>query len=463
VLDPEMRIIRATDAFYRTFQVTREETEGRLIDELGSGQWKLPELRRLLDAALIRDVPFLDMDIEHEFPQIGRRTMRLNARRIVSRNQQPHRLLLAIEDITERREVAEIQYRRLFESAKDAIVILDTDSGRVVDINPYFTELTRFQRGDIVGKPFWEIEPFLGSEIGRRLVPETREAGVTRYNTVPIEARDGRLLFLEMVANLYRVKQNSFIQVNIRDVTERRRTEERLRRSNLDLQQFAFAASHDLQEPLRTVTSFSQLLKQRYSGKLDEHADQHIDFIVAAADRMSQLVLDLLGYSQIVRAETRLGPVDIEAVLATVILNLQLAIQDSGARITFDHLPTVMADEIQLMRLLQNLVSNSIKYRGADPPRIHLAARDADTEWVFSVQDNGVGIDPRYADQIFTVFKRLHGREYPGTGIGLAICKKVVERHGGHIWVESKPSQGASFYFTLPKTVRLDTDRTDSE
>jgi light-regulated signal transduction histidine kinase (bacteriophytochrome) len=218
-----------------------------------------------------------------------------------------------------------------------------------------------------------------------------------------------------------------------------------------------------LQEPLRTVTSFSQLLKQRYSGKLDEHADQHIDFIVAAADRMSQLVLDLLGYSQIVRAEARLGPVDVEAVLATVILNLQLAIRDSDARITFDHLPTVMADEIQLMRLLQNLVSNSIKYRGADPPRIHLAARDADTEWVFSVQDNGVGIDPRYADQIFTVFKRLHGREYPGTGIGLAICKKVVERHGGHIWVESKPSQGASFYFTLPKTVRLDTDRTDSE
>jgi signal transduction histidine kinase len=143
--------------------------------------------------------------------------------------------------------------------------------------------------------------------------------------------------------------------------------------------------------------------------------------------------------------------------------HLQLAIRDSDARITFDHLPTVMADEIQLMRLLQNLVSNAIKYRGADPPRIHLAARDADTEWVFTVQDNGVGIDPKYADQIFTVFKRLHGREYPGTGIGLAICKKVVERHGGHIWVESKPGQGASFYFTLPKTVRLDTDRTDSE
>jgi PAS domain S-box-containing protein len=445
--------VRATKAFYSTFLVKAEETLGQTIDDLGNGQWKILELRRLLKQALMRDVPFRDLEITHEFPQIGTRTMRLNARRI-SDVEDNYSVLLAIEDITERREAAEIQYRRLFESAKDALLVLDSPSGIVLDVNPCFLELFRYPKAELLNRPFWEIPPFLDVEEMRRLLPETLENGIMRYDSVPLRARDQRETAVEIVASGYQVKKQSLIQVNIRDVTEKRRSEEDLRRSNLDLQQFAFAASHDLQEPLRTITSFLELFQRQNEGRLGPQADEQIGFIISAADRMKQLVLDLMGFSQVARSEMNFNDISVEGVLSTVLLNLQMAIQSSGARITFDHLPVVYADEIQLHRLLQNLISNAIKYRKEEAPRIHLSVREAGPEWIFSVQDNGIGMDMKYADHVFTVFKRLHGREYPGTGIGLAICKRIVERHGGRIWVESQPNAGATFYFTLPRRMK---------
>ncbi|MBZ5603732.1 MAG: PAS domain S-box protein [Acidobacteriia bacterium] len=448
ILDSDLRVKRATRAFYSTFGVRPEETLERTIDDLGEGQWNIPELRRLLEQALIRDLPFRDFEVTHEFPQIGRRIMRLNARRLTDASRTV--LLLAIEDVTDRQESAEIQYRRLFESAKDGIVVLNSPSGTVMDVNPYFLELSRYSMADLLNKPFREIPPFLEDEKTRRLVPETIEKGATRYDSVRLCGRDGRELTVDIVANNYRVKEQSFIQVNIRDVTERRRDEDRLRHANLDLQQFAFAASHDLQEPLRTITSYLELLKGDFQGKLGADADQYIGFILAAVDRMRQLVLDLLGYSQVVRADLKVALVTVEAALSSALMNLQLAIQSSEARITFDSLPAVYMDETQLVQLLQNLIGNSIKYRGAEPPRIHISAREAGAEWIFSVRDNGVGIDMRYAGQIFAVFKRLHGASHPGTGIGLGICKKIVERRGGRIWVESEVGKGSTFYFTVP-------------
>jgi two-component system CheB/CheR fusion protein len=453
VLDSDLRVVRATKAFYSTFFVRPEDTVGQPIDYLGNGQWKMSELRHLLEQALVRDVPFRDLDISHDFPHIGSRTMRLNARRISDGTAQ-YGVLLAIEDVTGRREAAEIQYRRLFESAKDGIIVLDSPSGIVLDVNPYFLELCRFGKDDLLSRPFREIPPFLDAEEMRGLVAETIEKGITRYDTVPLRAQDRREAVVEIVANGYRVKEQSLIQLNIRDVTEKRRSEEDLRRSNLDLQQFAFAASHDLQEPLRTITSFLELFQRQNQGKLGPQADEHIGFIVGAADRMRQLVLDLMGFSQVARAEMNFNEVSVEAALSTVLLNLQMAVQSSQARITFDHLPVIHGDEVQLLRLLQNLISNSIKYRSVEPPRVHLSVREAGPEWVFSVKDNGIGMEMKYADQIFTVFKRLHGREYPGTGIGLAVCKRIVERHGGRIWVESKPDDGATFYFTLPRRMK---------
>jgi PAS domain S-box-containing protein len=423
---------------------------GRTIDDLGNGQWKGSNLRRLLEQALLRDVPFRDLEITHDFPQIGTRTMRLNARRTPSSDSN-FSVLLAIEDITERREAAEIQYQRLFESAKDGIIVLESPSGVVVDVNPYFLELSRYSKAELLNKPFREIAPFLDVEEGRRLVSETVERGTVRYDSVILRARDKREVIVEIIANCYPVKDRSLIQLNIRDVTEKRRSEEEVRRSNLDLQQFAFAASHDLQEPLRTITSYLELFQRQHEGKLGPKADEHIRFVVNAADHMRQLVLDLLGFAQVARSELNRTEISVEAALSSAILNLQLAIESSQARITFDHLPVVYADETQLLQLLQNLISNAIKYRGEEAPRIHLSAREAGPEWVFSVQDNGIGIDMKHAEHIFTVFKRLHGRKYPGTGVGLAICKRIVDRHNGRIWVESQPGAGSTFYFALPR------------
>jgi two-component system CheB/CheR fusion protein len=453
VLDHQLRVERVTSAFYKVFQVTPEETHGKDLFSLGNGQWNVPKLRMLLEEALTRDIPFRDLEVEHTFPHIGRRTMRLNARRISGRGQTNHTILLAIEDVTERKEAAEIQYRRIFETAKDAILVLEGESGRVIDVNPYFLEMTRYPREEVVGRAFWELTAFLKAEEAGRLVPEAMEKEVVRFDSVRSQAHDGRQLIVEMMANRYRVRGEVLIQVNIRDVTQRRQAEEDLRRSNLDLQQFAFAASHDLQEPLRTVINQVQFLQKQYRGKLDADADITIDFITNATDRMRQMVLDLLSYAQTARAEIAIAPVSVEAVLATAIANLQLAIQNVHGRITFDPLPTILMDQTQLLQLLQNLIANSLKYHGSEPPHIHLSAKRVGEEWAVSISDNGIGIDPKFHEHIFTVFKRLHGREFPGTGIGLATCKRIVERNGGRIWVESEPGRGATFFFTAKAVI----------
>jgi PAS domain S-box-containing protein len=235
------------------------------------------------------------------------------------------------------------------------------------------------------------------------------------------------------------------------NLTMRKRAEEELLRSNRDLEQFAYVASHDLKEPLRMVTNYLQLLERRYAGKLDADAHQFIDFAVDGAHRMRRLIDDLLEYS---RVGTRgKPPVQTEsaAVLRAVLENLSLAIEESGATVTQDRtLPTVLADETQLGQVFQNLIANALKFRGAEPPRIHIGAQRENGRWTFSVSDNGIGIAGEFFERIFVIFQRLHTREeYAGTGIGLAVCKKIVERHGGRIWVRSEPGAGTTFYFTL--------------
>ena len=223
-----------------------------------------------------------------------------------------------------------------------------------------------------------------------------------------------------------------------------------LGRSNADLQQFAYVASHDLQEPLRMVSSYTQLIARRYKGKLDADADEFIAFAVDGANRMQRLILDLLAYSRVNTAGRQFEPTAMETVLTAALNNLTNAVKESQAIITHDPLPAVMGDDKQLAQLFQNLLSNAVKFGGAQPPRIHIYAKQTDGEWLFSVRDHGIGLDPQYADRIFVIFQRLHTREeYPGTGIGLAICKKIVERHGGRIWVESELGKGATFYFTM--------------
>lgn len=227
-----------------------------------------------------------------------------------------------------------------------------------------------------------------------------------------------------------------------------------LERSNRDLQQFAYVASHDLQEPLRMVSSYVKLLERRYKGRLDADADDFIGFAVDGAARMQRMIQDLLSYSRVGTLGSPPSRTDALEVFRQVVANLRVAMEESGARITHDPLPVVEADPSQLSQLFQNLIANAIKFRREIPPVIHISAVREDRFWVFSVQDNGIGFDTTFGDRIFTIFQRLHTRkDYPGTGMGLAICKKIVERHGGSIRVESEPGLGSTFYFSLPASI----------
>ncbi len=253
------------------------------------------------------------------------------------------------------------------------------------------------------------------------------------------------------------VPDAGYVNLYASDITDRKRAEDTLKqtladleRSNQELEQFAYVASHDLQEPLRMVASFTQLLAQRYRDRLDQDAKEFIGFAVDGATRMQRLIQDLLAYSRVTTRGAGLAPTDTQTALRHALENLRAAIQESGAVVTHDELPTVLADAAQVTQVFQNLVGNAIKFRGEDQPRVHVSATSTEDGWVFSVADNGIGIDPQYFDRIFLIFQRLHpSHRYPGTGIGLALCHRVVQRHGGRIWVASAPGKGATFFFTL--------------
>jgi signal transduction histidine kinase len=232
---------------------------------------------------------------------------------------------------------------------------------------------------------------------------------------------------------------------------ERRRAEAELRRSNEDLQQFAYVASHDLQEPLRMVAGFTQLLARRTQGRLDEKTSEYMTYILDGVSRMRELINALLEYSRVGTRGQQFEPVSLDSIFQQSLRNLQASVEESGAEVISGPLPEVTGDRIQLTQLLQNLIGNALKFRGVEPPHVRAAAERRDGEWVLSISDNGIGVAPEFADRIFVIFQRLHGPgEYPGTGMGLAIAKKIVERHGGRIWVESEPGRGAAFRFTLP-------------
>ncbi len=336
ILNQNLQVIKANKSFYETFQAKREETEERLIYDLGNGQWNIPKLRELLENILPAHSTFRDFEVTHDFEYVGRKVMCLNASEIFNPNAQARTILLAIEDTTDRKQA-----------------------------------------------------------------------------------------------------------------------EEALRTTNAELQDFAYALTHDLQEPLRMVVNFTELLGREYAGKLGKEADQYISYSVDGALRIEALLKALLSYWEVSeREQGSFVSIDSGAVLAKTLLNLQVAISHSGATVTSDALPTVVAEEVTLMLLFQNLISNSIKYRSQERPRIHVSAEKDGDGWEFAVRDNGMGIDPQDTERVFGMFKRLHGSEIPGTGIGLAICKKMVDRQGGRIWVESEAGRGAAFKFTIPGTHR---------
>ena len=365
-------------------------------------------------------------------------------------------------------EAAEARFRALVESAPDAIVAVD-QPGTIALVNSQAEKLFGYAREELLGQPIEILVPerFRQQHVRDRerytAAPRTRPMGAGL--ALAARRKDGSEFPVEI--SLSPLAANGELQIMsiVRDVTDRRRAEDELRRtaerlaqqtaelerSNAELQQFAYVASHDLQEPLRMVASYTQLLARRYGDKLDDDAREFIDFAVDGARRMRALINDLLAYSRVGTRGAEFAPTDCNAVVDQVIADLGAAIEDERAGVTRGDLPTVLADAMQLQQLFQNLIANAIKFHGERRPRVAIAAERRGDAWLFSVRDNGIGIDPEYADRIFVIFQRLHSRaEYPGTGIGLAICKKIVERHGGRIWMESAPGQGTTFYFTLP-------------
>ena len=376
--------------------------------------------------------------------------------------------------------LSDARYRRLFETAQDGILILDAETGQVVDANPFMKELLGYSQEEFLGRKLWEIGPFKGEDASKSAFAELQVNDRLHYEGLPLEAKDGRRVEVEFISNAYLVDATRFIQCNIRDITERMRVNQALEtankemafqieekgkradelvminaelaRSNAELEQFAYVATHDLQEPLRAVASCVQLLQKRYEGQLDERADEFITHAVDGTKRMQTLINDLLAYSRISTHAQVFASTNCEMVLHEALANLMVAIDESGAVVTRDALPMVSGDATQLTQLFQNLIGNALKFRGERPPKIHIGAVRKNGDWRFSVADNGIGMEPQYFERVFLVFQRLHTRkEYQGTGIGLAICKKVVERHGGRIWAESEPGQGATFCFTIPE------------
>jgi light-regulated signal transduction histidine kinase (bacteriophytochrome) len=284
---------------------------------------------------------------------------------------------------------------------------------------------------------------------------EPLNAGGNQFGCIIFETRSSKTdIYGALVRQISSALQDSLLLQKHRQTEEILiKQAEELTRSNEELQRFAYVASHDLQEPLRTVTNYVQLLARRYKGKLDPDADKFINFAVDGATRMYALINDLLTYSRLATQGQPFELTDCAMVMDRVLDNLKLAIEETKADISVDNLPVLMIDGVQMIQLLQNLIENAIKFHRQNvPPKIHVHAEMDKDEWLFSVQDNGIGIEPQYFEQIFVVFRRLHNRDkYEGTGIGLAICKRIVERHGGHIWIESEPGKGSTFFFTIPE------------
>lgn len=381
-------------------------------------------------------------------------------------------------DISERkRDEARVreseQFRALFEYAREALFLVD-GAGFVLDANRIASESLLRERSEIVGCPARDfmLSPMWtdgGTTIAAVMTSASPDAPAT-FEGEHIR-KDGSRFPVEALFSPIRIGEREVMLVAARDISERRRAERERRdlllrereareaaeaaqrslaRSNADLEHFAYAASHDLQEPLRMVAAYNQLLRKRFHAQLGPDGNQFLDYSIAGAQRMEQLLQGLLSYLRVAAAEAPLELVDANDVLSTAMENLQASISEAQARIESAPLPRVRVHAVHLLQLFQNIIGNAIKYRGDDPPHVVVSAEREAQGWQFSIADNGIGIEPRYAQQVFGIFKRLHGDKYGGTGIGLAICQKIVERYGGRIWVEPRSGQGSVFHFTLP-------------
>ncbi len=343
-------------------------------------------------------------------------------------------------------------------------MVVVNQGGKIVLLNVQAEKQFGYSRDELLGQ---EVTNIIPKGFAERLIADgTRSAAEALAQQIGTgielsgRRKDGSEFPIELMLSPLESAEGVLVTAAIRDISVRKASElllvktvGELKRSNDELQQFAYVASHDLQEPLRMVASYTELLAKRYTGRLDSDADEFISFAVDGCNRMKGLIRDLLAYSRAGTTGKALHQISGEDAFGNGLANLRAAVEQSGAVVTHDSLPDVRADATQLAQVFQNLVGNAIKYHGAEVPHVHVsAAKHGDNEWIFSVRDNGLGIEAQYFERIFVLFQRLHGRnEFEGTGIGLAVCKKLLERMGGRIWVESQPGKGSNFCFALPE------------
>ena len=371
-------------------------------------------------------------------------------------------ILSAITDITERKSADE-RFRLVVEACPSGMIMTDSD-GKIVLMNAEAERLFGYAREELFGRAIDVLVPAMSRPGHAKLrqdfvaAPQARSMGIGRdlYGA----RKNGTQIPIEIGLNPIQTGDGLMILSAITDISERKRATEELanrsellERSNADLEQFAYVASHDLQEPLRMVSSYSSLLAEHYNDRADEKSEKYIRYVLDGARRMQQLIQDLLAYS---RVDSQAEPpvlIKSEIAVKTALDNLKVAIESSHAEIECDDLPAVYADTVQLTQLFQNLIGNAVKFHRDCPPHIHIGAERNNGKWTFHVADNGIGIEKQYAERVFHMFQRLNERgRYEGSGIGLAIVKKIVERHGGRVWFESQPKNGTTFYFTMPGT-----------
>jgi PAS domain S-box-containing protein len=456
--DRDQRYLFVNQGYAARFGKRPDEVIGRRISELlGEAAYAsvLPHVKEVLAGRLV------SFEMELPYPVIGKRHISVVYIPEFDDDAKVRGLIAAITDISDRRRAedavreSEERFRTLTEALPQMVWTARPD-GYLDYYNERWYQFTRMTRG-VGGEPSW-VSVLHPDDLA--LCMQTWYKSVRTGQPYQIEHRfkDPRTGLYRWFLGLALPMRNAEGQIvkwigTCTDIDDQRRLAESLRRHNEELEQFAFAAAHDLQEPLRIVTTQAQLLARRYRGKLDEKADELIGYIVGNSLRMADLIRDTLAYSRLTSSELERQPVPAQEALEASLKNLELSIRESGAVITQEPLPSVWSQSGQLTQIFQNLISNGIKYhRPGAPPSIHISARQKGPEWVFAVSDNGVGIEPQYQERIFGLFRRLHGREVPGTGIGLALCKKIIEGLGGRIWLESEFGDGSTFYFILKGT-----------
>jgi PAS domain S-box-containing protein len=481
VLDQDLRVVTASRSFYDVFKVKPEETVGQLIYDLGNKQWNIPKLRELLETIFPQKTTFDNYEVEHDFTTIGRRIMLLNARQIQRVLGKERIILLAIEDITERREIEnglektrkELEVIKqsadeasdfaesVINTVREPLISLDKDL-RVVTVSRSFYEFFKVKPEETVGQLIYDLGNKQWNIPKLRELLETILPQKTTFDNYEVEhdfAGIGRRIMLLNARQIQRVwGKERIILLAIEDITDRKKTEDELRQrtaelesSNKELEAFSYSVSHDLRTPLRSMAGFSTALLEDYSERLDEDGKLYLRKIQDSSELMGQIMDDLLKLSRVTRSEINFEKVNLSDLAKTLVSELQQEEPERKGKVIIAEGMNVRGDRNLLSLVLQNLLGNAWKYTGRTAaPEIEMGVTDNKGKQAYFIRDNGVGFNMEYVDKLFKPFQRLHmAHEFPGTGIGLATVQRIIRRHGGEVWAEGKVGEGATFYFTL--------------